>query len=52
MSEPHQQVDLQQPAQPQQVQDGEGAGSGLFTIGLFLVMVVFVIGCMFLGWFQ
>ncbi|WP_180349055.1 hypothetical protein [Tessaracoccus massiliensis] len=35
-----------------QEQEVEGGASALLTIGLFVVMVVFTIGCMFFGWFQ
>lgn len=42
-------------AEQHHVQETDGAdslGSTLFTVGLFVVMVVFVIGCWQLGWFQ
>lgn len=50
MTEPNElAVELEAPTPGE---EDEGGGGGLFTVGLFVVMVVFTIGCMFFGWFQ
>lgn len=49
MTETNDQLAVEQGQPPAQQEEG---GSALFTIGLFVVMVVFTIGCMFFGWFQ
>ena len=49
MTEPNElAVELEAPTPEEE----DGGGGGLFTVGLFVVMVVFTIGCMFFGWFQ
>lgn len=51
MTETNDQLVEQQP-QGSAEQPEEGGASMLYTVGLFVVMVVFTIGCMFFGWFQ
>ena len=50
MTETHDHLVEQQAQAP--AEQEEGGAATLYTVGLFLVMVVFTIGCMFFGWFQ